>query len=547
VAAGVVPYRIKAEPWMDGAVAERFVALPEATSLDIHEKDNVQIGFIKGGWKFPHDAVLMKTISLPSASGDANRLQRLETQILHFDVDTWRAYTYAWNKAQTDAVRVRTGFDRQISVHAPFADGGRRLQTWHFASSTECLLCHTTRGGTVYGFNPSQLDCDLDYAATRDNQLRTLAHIGLIAKPPRKTPPTIVDPYDHSGTLEQRARSYLHVNCAHCHRRGGGGTAAMDVQLQLPLAKTNLLHQRPTQGTFGIHGAQVVAAGDPYRSVLFYRMAKTGRGRMPYIGSSFLDQRGLELIGNWIRELDVLASDSTSRIAAQNSLDALKHGKTDMNVREIALLLSRTSSALMLSRALEGGLLSSEDVAESIRQAMELPEPQIRDLFERFLPEDQRVKRLGREFDIAAVLKLEGRAAVGRANFLTSSSLQCRNCHRLGTKGRALGPDLDGIGKKYSRAQLLDSILKPSKNIDPKFLAHLVETTDGRVFTGLLLKKDKAEVVLRDAQAKELRFAADEIELLVPQQKSLMPELLWQDMTAQELADLLAFLMSLKS
>ena len=551
VAAGVVPYRIKAEPWMDGAVAERYVALPEANSLDIHKKDNVQIGFIKGAWKFPHDAVLMKTISLPSAAGDANRLQRLETQILHFDVDTWRAYTYAWNEAQTDAVRVQKGFDRQISVGDTLADGGMRQQRWHFASSTECLLCHTTRGGTVYGFNPSQLDCDLDYAATRDNQLRTLTHIGLIAKASRSAPPTIVDPHDDAATLEQRARAYLHVNCAHCHRRGGGGTAAMDVQVQLPLAKTHLLHQRPTQGTFGIHAAQVVASGDPFRSVLFYRMAKTGRGRMPYIGSSVVDQRGLQLIHDWIGELDVEPGDGASatsaRIAAAKSLDALEKRAAVVDTPAIARLLTGTSSAMMLSRAIDRGTLSDEVSAESLRLAMEQPDPQIRDLFERFLPADQRVKRLGRDFDVESVLMLEGRASRGRADFLTSSSLQCRNCHRLGRQGRSLGPDLDGVGKRYSQLQLLESIMKPSKNIDPKFMAHLLETTDGRVFTGLLVKKDQDEVVLKDAQAKELRFAADAIELLLPQQKSLMPDLLWQEMTAQELADLLAFLMSLKS
>jgi putative heme-binding domain-containing protein len=545
VAPGVIPYRIKAEPWMDGAVAERFVALPETTSLDIHESNNVQIGFIKGAWKFPHNSVLMKTISIEIGGDDvATRLERLETQILHFDVDTWRAYTYAWNETQTDAVRVRQGFDRQISVFEPFAEGGRRLQTWHFASPTECLLCHTTRGGTVYGFNPSQLDCDLDYARTRDNQLRTLAHIGLMAKTPRPAYPTIVDPYYSVATLEERARSYLHVNCAHCHRRGGGGTAAMDVQLQLPLAKTNLLDQRPTQGTFGIHAAQVVTPGDPFSSVLFYRMAKTGRGRMPYIGSSVVDEHGLRLMRSWITELARYRSVKTdSRTAAYDNLAALRQFDADVDAPKIAHLLTDTSSALMLSLK----HLSPEAMAESVRQAMELPDPQIRDLFERFLPEDQRVKRLGREFDVADILKLEGRAAVGRTNFLTSKSLQCRNCHRLGTQGRSLGPDLDGVGKKYSRLQLLDSIMKPSKNIDPKFMAHLVETSEGRVFTGLLVKKDEVEVVLKDAQAKELHFAVDEIELLVPQQKSLMPDMLWQDMTAQELADLLAFLLSLKS
>lgn len=552
VAGGVIPYRIKAEPWMDGALAERFVALPDLTSLGTYKTSNVQVGYLKGAWEFPRDGVLMKTISLPVSRGGKPDLVRLETQILHFDVDTWRAYTYAWNDQQTDAERVRSGFDRAYLVPDAEDPSGVRRQTWHFASSTECLLCHTTRGGTVYGFNPLQLDCDLDYGATRDNQLRTLAHIGLFAEPLPPASAAIVDPRDDSATLEQRARAYLHVNCAHCHRRGGGGTAAMDVQIQFPLDKTNLLHQRPTQGTFGIHGARVIASGDPYRSVLLYRMAKTGRGRMPYIGSAVVDQAGLELIHDWIRTLDVSAAANPaatpSRQAAEQSLAALENGADPDNAAEtVGRLLAGTSSAMMLSRAIARRTLPKEVVAETLRQATEQADPQIRDLFERFLPEQQRIGRLGRDFDVDAVLRLEGRAEDGRAQFLTGSSLQCRNCHRLGTQGRSLGPDLDGVGKKYSRQQLLDSILQPSRNIDPKFMMHLVETTDGRVFTGLLLKKDATEVVLKDAQAKELRFDASEVELLAPQQKSLMPDLLWQDMTAQELADLLAFLASLKS
>lgn len=557
VAPGVLPYRIKAEPWMDGAVAERFVALPDLTSLGTYKTSNVQVGYLKDAWEFPHNGVLMKTISLPTSPGGADltprpKAVRLETQILHFDVDTWRAYTYAWNDEQTDAVRVRTSFDRAYSVPDQRVDGGLRQQTWHFASSTECLLCHTTRGGTVYGFNASQLDCEFDYPAARDNQLRTLTHLGLFAEPRSSVPDPIVDPHDDSATLEQRARAYLHVNCAHCHRRGGGGTAAMDVQVQLPLDKTNLLHQRPTQGTFGVHGARVVAAGDPYRSVLLYRMAKTGRGRMPYIGSSVVDQRGVDLIHDWIQGLTVNTALATtqpaSRVAAAASLAALENGDGGSeSPAAIARLLTGTPSALMLAQAIGRGTLPAKNVTETLRQVAEQTNPQIQDLFERFLPEDQRIKRLGREFDLDTVLRLEGRAEDGRAKFLTGSSLQCRNCHRLGTQGRPLGPDLDGVGKKYSRQQLLDSILQPSKNIDPQFLMHLVETTDGRVFTGLLRKKEPGEVVLVDAQAKELRFATNEIQLLAPQQKSLMPDLLWQDMTAQELADLLAFLASLTS
>jgi putative heme-binding domain-containing protein len=109
-----------------------------------------------------------------------------------------------------------------------------------------------------------------------------------------------------------------------------------------------------------------------------------------------------------------------------------------------------------------------------------------------------------------------------------------------------LGPDLSQIGKKYSRAQLLESILEPSKQIDPKYVTYLVETANGRVVSGLLIEKTDKEVLLKDAQNKEIRIAAGEIELLVPAQKSLMPELLLRDMTAEQVADLIEFLGSLR-
>jgi putative heme-binding domain-containing protein len=94
--------------------------------------------------------------------------------------------------------------------------------------------------------------------------------------------------------------------------------------------------------------------------------------------------------------------------------------------------------------------------------------------------------------------------------------------------------------------QLLESVLEPSKLIDPKYVTYLAETKDGRLVTGLLLQKDDNEVVLKDAQDKTSRLPAKEVEQLVPQRQSLMPDLLLRDMTAQQVADLLAYLSSLK-
>ena len=117
---------------------------------------------------------------------------------------------------------------------------------------------------------------------------------------------------------------------------------------------------------------------------------------------------------------------------------------------------------------------------------------------------------------------------------------------RLGDVGETVGPDLTKIGAKYDKARLLEQILEPSKTIDPHFTTYLLETKDGRVLTGLAVERTKDAVVLKDAQGKTFKVASAEIERLVPQSRSLMPELLLRDLTAQQVADLLEFLALLK-
>ena len=75
------------------------------------------------------------------------------------------------------------------------------------------------------------------------------------------------------------------------------------MNIEMPLARAGLLDKIPAQGNFGIPGAKVIAPGDPFRSILYYRMAKLGPGRMPHAGSNVIDTAGLDLIHEWIRQL----------------------------------------------------------------------------------------------------------------------------------------------------------------------------------------------------------------------------------------------------
>src|SRR5262249_22901006 len=125
-APGVIPFSINAEQWADYATAERFLALPGESSIIWH-KDPVPVPgtIMQTQLSWPADAVLAKTISLELERGRPESRRRIETQLLHFDGKTWRAYSYRWNEDQQDAVLVDAeGLDQTIDMLDADAPGG---------------------------------------------------------------------------------------------------------------------------------------------------------------------------------------------------------------------------------------------------------------------------------------------------------------------------------------------------------------------------------------------------------------------------------------
>ncbi len=487
-APGVYPYAVRAEPWADGATAERAVAVPGDATLRLEGSKPV----------FPKDSALAKTLSLDG--------RKVETQVLHFDGKDWQAYTYAWSEDQSDATLVGPrGEERTV--------GGRR---WTFHARATCMGCHGVSWVRhLQGFNEAQLG----EGAKRLRELRILPEKGFLGGGP-DDPKALVDPRDEKAPLEARARAYLHANCAVCHRPGGGGTSTMDLRAHKPVQDLKALNVRPSFGDFGIKDAYLLAGGDPARSTVYYRMAKTGHGRMPYIGSSVVDREGLELVARWIETLP--------------PAPGAKAGEAG---------LETTSGALNLVRAIDAGRAFPEP--ELLDRALRAPET-VRGLLERFVPPEKRPKRLGPKADPAEILALHGDPARGERLFFESASLQCRNCHMVGGRGESYGPELSKIGAKYPRAALLETILEPSKQVDPKFATWAVQTEDGAVHTGLLLEKTDQAVVIKDAARKEVRLRPSSVARMAAQKTSAMPEFLVQDLSAAEAADLLDFLASLK-
>jgi hypothetical protein len=180
---------------------------------------------------------------------------------------------------------------------------------WRFAGRSECTICHTAQTNFTIGLNLTQLNRDADFTPVGrrvENQILALADAGMLKPAPAKPVvelPRKVDPYDVSASLEARARAWLDINCAHCHRTGGvGGRPGIQFIDSLPLEKTGLVNARPLVPLLGADSL-IIAPGKPEQSELYHRITLPAGGRMPLIGTDQIDKPGTELIRQWIAEM----------------------------------------------------------------------------------------------------------------------------------------------------------------------------------------------------------------------------------------------------
>lgn len=122
----------------------------------------------------------------------------------------------------------------------------------------------------------------------------------------------------------------------------------------------------------------------------------------------------------------------------------------------------------------------------------------------------------------------------------------CANCHAVGPRGGRIGPKLDRIAARRSPEYIMESILQPSKDIDPQFQSLQVLTAGGKVIVGLRVNETNFSVQLREENGAFHSFMKRDLEEVQPLDKSLMPDDFAQQLTVQQLHDLFAYLMSLE-
>jgi uncharacterized repeat protein (TIGR03806 family) len=293
--AALIPYDLIVPFWSDGAAKARWISVPDGQKIKFAPT---------GEWVFPRGTVFVKTFMLATNELKPDSPRRLETRLLVCDADGGvYGATYKWRKDNSDADLLDTDLTEPIAIQTAT---GVRQQQWYYPSRGDCLTCHAASAGLVLGVKTRQLNRDFTYpSGVTDNELHTWNRLGLfdtnLAGTDLKKLPALANATDTKRSLADRARSYLDVNCANCHRPGGT-VAFFDARYDTPLARQNLIDGRVLIDQ-RIDGARVIAPNDIWRSILFMRANTTEAFKMPTLARNTIDVQGMSLLRQWIESL----------------------------------------------------------------------------------------------------------------------------------------------------------------------------------------------------------------------------------------------------
>lgn len=294
---GVIPYDLNTPLFSSYAEKARFIQLPKGTKAT-YNADSV--------FDLPVGTVLIKNFYYPNDFRDESKGRRIiETRLLVHQQDGWATYQYIWNKEQTEAVFEPIGDITPVEYID--ANGKKVSFNYIIPTQAQCMGCHKQSNGLQpIGIAARHLNSDYQYTTGKQNQLQYWQQHVMIDLPSSSIPLNAVWNKEQSGTLEQRARAYLDINCGHCHNKNGPGSSSglfLDIHetdaTRLGINKTPVAAGRATGNlSFDIH------PGKPDKSIVIYRMKSTDPGiAMPEVGRELVHKEGIALISQWIREM----------------------------------------------------------------------------------------------------------------------------------------------------------------------------------------------------------------------------------------------------
>jgi uncharacterized repeat protein (TIGR03806 family) len=280
----LLPYEIASPLWTDGAHKERYFALPVGEKITMADDGRLEL---------PDGSAILKMFSRELADGT---MRPIETRVMRQRNGEWDFYTYAWEGGEAQLL----SGSAEVHIEDP-ADG--EAYDHHIPSRAACQSCHLS-SKRVLGPVGQQLGRNIDLKGRLAGQLELFRQAGVLEGSTGRE--RLVDPFDATASLEKRARSYLHANCAHCHRPGGWAPASleMDLRYDTPLADTGVCDVPAGFGKIWADGDVRIDPGAPENSNLLQRMLVDNMGRMPPIGVSVPDTRGAAVVEDWIANLE---------------------------------------------------------------------------------------------------------------------------------------------------------------------------------------------------------------------------------------------------
>ncbi len=310
-ALNVLPYKPSSSLFSDYAHKKRFVWMPIGLSATYNGDMNVL--------ELPVGSVLIKTFYYDNVQNvtpvGATRI--IETRLMIRKATGWIFADYIWNDDQTEAYFNLAGSNTPVTW---LENGVERSVNYRIPSEEQCIVCHKKRetingaDQTVFvpiGIKPQNLNFGFTSSSTARNQLSKWIEQGYLQN--NFTFPSIanstIDYEDATKPLETRARSYVDINCAHCHqndrhcdyrpmRFSFNETANNPTNMGVCVDTQDMQDFAPSL-------SRIVTPGNINRSMLYHRLNTTDEAiRMPLHGRTLIHDEGIILIEAWINSLN---------------------------------------------------------------------------------------------------------------------------------------------------------------------------------------------------------------------------------------------------
>ncbi len=385
-------------------------------------------------------------------------------------------------------------------------------RVWSYRLVREFLLEHLMRRFALAGTRADLLACArlLQLAPDRESAQKLLAGFEL--------------------AFRGRSLAALPEELVSALAESGGGSLALQVRMGRPeaVAKAVELLKQPQP--------------DPEQAAVLAEVLGEIRAReaLPVLLHLVRSSREPNVLSAAILALQNYAVDEVADVLIE------RYAALPDQTKPVALgvLVSRPSWARQLLRAVAGGKVPRADIPlDVVQRLLLIPDAEVASLAEKLWPGSGNYSNEQIQKTLQRVIKAAnmegGNLYKGRHLFLNI----CGKCHLLFGEGSNVGPDLTTYERRDVQRLALQ-IVNPSLEIREGFEPYAILTTDGRVLVGLLRDQDEQVVVLRTAEGSEVTVPRDQIEELVRQPKSIMPEGLLDSLTDEQIRDLFSYLKS---